>query len=70
MAFKTNPITFFKQVRSETAKVTWPSRRETIISTAMVLVMALIVSVFLFVADRIMEYGVWQVVGFFERLFS
>jgi len=32
--------------------------------------MALIVSVFLFVADRIMEYGVWQVVGFFERLFS
>ena len=38
MASKTtNPFTFLQQVRQETSKVTWPSRRETLISTAMVL---------------------------------
>ena len=39
MASKTNPFTFLQQVRSETSKVTWPSRRETVISTIMVLIM-------------------------------
>ena len=39
MASKTNPFTFLQQVRSETSKVTWPSRRETMISTVMVFVM-------------------------------
>src|SRR5690606_41173055 len=39
MASKTNPITFFQQVRAETAKVTWPTRRETVISTIMVVIM-------------------------------
>ncbi len=33
MASKTNPFTFIQQVRSEVAKVTWPTRRETLIST-------------------------------------
>ncbi len=46
MASKTNPITFFQQVRAETAKVTWPSRRETLISTAMVMVMAFFAAIF------------------------
>ena len=48
MASKTtNPFTFLQQVRSETAKVTWPSRRETMISTVMVLAFAFLVSLFL-----------------------
>lgn len=70
MASKTNPVAFIKQVRAETAKVTWPTRRETFVSTMMVLFMAFIVSIFLFVADRIMEFGVWEVVKFFEHLFT
>ena len=55
MASKTtNPFTFLQQVRTETSKVTWPSRRETLISTIMVLVFALIASIFFFVADQVM----------------
>ena len=52
MASKTNPIAFLKQVRSETAKVTWPSRRETMISTVMVFVMVILAAVFFFAADH------------------
>jgi len=49
MASKTNPFAFLQQVRSETNKVTWPTRRETMISTAMVLFMVLFAAlVFLF----------------------
>ena len=44
MAAKTNPITFIKQVRAETAKVTWPTRRETTISTVRVVLMAAFLS--------------------------
>jgi preprotein translocase subunit SecE len=52
MASKTNPFTFLQQVRAETAKVTWPSRRETFISTIMVLVMVFVAAIFFFAADQ------------------
>ena len=53
MASKTvNPFTFLQQVRSETTKVTWPSRRETMISTIMVVVFAFLAAIFFFTADR------------------
>lgn len=64
MASKTiNPFTFLQQVRSETAKVTWPSRRETLISTVMVVVFAIIAMIFFFAADQIMALGVDLVLG-------
>lgn len=57
MASKTtNPFQFLQQVRSETAKVTWPSRRETVISTLMVLVFAAVAMVFFFAADQLMAF--------------
>ncbi|WLR94024.1 preprotein translocase subunit SecE [Shinella zoogloeoides] len=56
MASKTNPIAFLQQVRSETAKVTWPSRRETMISTVMVFVMVFLAAVFFFAADQLMGW--------------
>ncbi|CZT34953.1 protein translocase subunit secE/sec61 gamma [Rhizobium sp. PP-F2F-G38] len=56
MAAKTNPVTFLKQVRSETAKVTWPSRRETVISTLMVFIMVIISAAFFFAADQLMGW--------------
>jgi preprotein translocase subunit SecE len=58
MASKTNPFTFLQQVRSETSKVTWPSRRETVISTMMVFIMAGIAAVFFFAADWLMGWGI------------
>jgi preprotein translocase subunit SecE len=56
MASKTNPVTFLKQVRSEASKITWPSRRETVISTAMVLVMVVFAALFFFAADQLMGW--------------
>ena len=64
MASKTvNPFTFLQQVRSETAKVTGPSRRETMISTVMVLVFAVIASIFFFAADQLMSFGIELILG-------
>jgi preprotein translocase subunit SecE len=64
MASKTtNPFVFLQQVRTETSKVTWPSRRETLISTIMVLVFAFIAAIFFFVADQIMAWGVELILG-------
>jgi len=59
MASKTtNPFVFLQQVRSETAKVTWPSRRETMISTVMVMVFACLAALFFFAADQLMAFAV------------
>jgi len=64
MASKTlNPFVFLQQVRSETAKVTWPSRRETMISTIMVLIFALIAMVFFFSADILIGFAVDKILG-------
>ena len=63
MASKTNPIAFLQQVRSETAKVTWPSRRETMISTVMVFVMVFLAAVFFFAADQLMGWLIGLVLG-------
>ncbi len=60
---KTNPFQFLQQVRSEVAKVTWPTRRETAITTAMVLVMVFLAAIFFFVADQIMSWGVGLLLG-------
>ncbi len=49
------PITFFKQVRTEMQKVSWPTRAETTASTIAVFIMVVIASVFLFVADQIIS---------------
>jgi preprotein translocase subunit SecE len=63
MADRFNPIAFLQQVRSETAKVVWPSRRETAISTGMVVVMAIAASIFFLVTDLVMSRGVALLLG-------
>ncbi|EJF77540.1 preprotein translocase subunit SecE [Bartonella birtlesii] len=70
MASKTNPITFFKQVYAETVKVKWPTRRETVISTIMVLLVTALASVFFFVVDQVMHFSVWRGIGLLKYLFS
>lgn len=55
---KNSPVEFFQQVRAETAKVTWPTRRETLITTAMVFVMVLLASIFFLIVDQIIRFGV------------
>jgi preprotein translocase subunit SecE len=61
MAF--SPFKFLQEVRSETAKVTWPTRRETMITTIMVFIMVAVSSVFFFVADQIIRVLVTFVLG-------
>ena len=64
MAAKTvNPFVFLQQVRTETAKVTWPTRRETMISTVMVLAFAFIAAIFFFAADQLMAFVVELILG-------
>jgi preprotein translocase subunit SecE len=63
MASKTNPFQFLQQVRAETAKVTWPSRRETLISTGLVLAMAFLAALFFFLADQMMAFAVEVILG-------
>jgi len=57
---KTNPVEFFQQVRAEARKVSWPTRRETLITTAMVFVMVVVASLFFLVADQILSFVVAQ----------
>ena len=56
MAF--DPAKFFREVRSEMAKVTWPSRRETLVTTGLVFAMAFLAAAFFFVADQVIGIGV------------
>ena len=64
MASKTlNPFVFLQQVWSETAKVTWPTRRETLISTVMVLIFSVLTMLFFFAADQLMGFAVELILG-------
>ena len=60
---KVSPFKFMQEVRAETQKVTWPTRRETLVTTAMVFVMVAIASVFFLVADQIMRVTVSFLLG-------
>jgi preprotein translocase subunit SecE len=53
---KTNPIEFFQQVRQEAAKVTWPTRNETMITTVMVLIMVVLASFFFLGVDAVLKW--------------
>lgn len=58
-----NPIAFFKQVRAEAKKVTWPSRRETITGTIAVFIMVFVSAVFLYFADQLMAFVVRMIMS-------
>jgi preprotein translocase subunit SecE len=60
---KTNAAEFVQQVRQELARVTWPTRKETMVTTAMVFVMVFIAAVFFFVVDQVLSYGVRVIFG-------
>jgi preprotein translocase subunit SecE len=60
---RTNPFQFIQQVRAEAAKVTWPTRRETAITTLMVFVMVTLATIFFFAADQLLSWGVELALG-------
>lgn len=61
---KTNPIDFFRQVRSEARKITWPTRQEITVSTIGVFIMVFIAAVFLYFSDQVLAWGVRTIMGF------
>ena len=60
-----NPLQFIQQVRSEVGKIVWPSRREVLVTSAMVFVMAMITAVFFFLVDLAIRTGLQAVLGMF-----
>ena len=60
---KTSAAEFVQQVRQELARVTWPTRKETLVTTGMVFVMVFIAAAFFFVVDQALSYGVRLVFG-------
>ncbi len=57
------PVEYFRQVRSEVRKVTWPSRKETTVSTIMVFIMVFIAAVFLYFADQIIAFIIQMILS-------
>jgi preprotein translocase subunit SecE len=60
---KSSPVKFIEEVRQEVSRVTWPTRKETIVTTAMVFVMVFIAAGFFFVVDQVFSAGVRLVFG-------
>ncbi len=58
------PFEYLQQVRAEGAKVVWPSRRETFVTTIMVVIMAVFASVFFLLADQVFS----KIIGFLLTL--
>jgi preprotein translocase subunit SecE len=52
---RTSPVEFFRQVKAETAKVVWPSRRETIMTGVMVMIMTTLLGIFFVAIDSIFD---------------
>jgi preprotein translocase subunit SecE len=60
---KVSPFKFLQEVRAEVQKVTWPTRKETTVTTIMVFVMVLLASVFFLLADQLMRVAVSFILG-------
>ena len=60
---RTNPFEFLQQVRTEVAKVTWPTRSETVVTTGMVLVMSVLAALFFLAADWLLHNFILLILG-------
>ncbi len=63
MALAVDPVKFLREVRAEVGKVTWPSRKETMITTGLVFALSGMAAVFFFVADQVIGIGVRALFG-------
>lgn len=60
---KVNPAQFIQQVRAETAKVTWPTRQETVTTTIMVFIMVTLTAIFFLMVDQVLNFMVEMIVA-------
>jgi preprotein translocase subunit SecE len=61
----TNPLQFIQQVRAEVSKVVWPTRREVMLTTVMVFILAALTAVFFAIVDIIIRGGLQAILGMF-----
>ena len=59
----TNLVRFIREVRNESRKITWPSRKETTVSSISVFIMVAIAAVFLYLADQVLAFIVRLIMG-------
>ena len=59
-----NPFEFIQQVRTEVSKVTWPTRKETVVTTVAVLMMSIAAALFFLAADWVLSSVVTFILGF------
>ena len=62
---RTNPLQFVQQVRTEVRKVVWPTRREVLLTTVMVLITATLTAIFFALVDLAIRGGLQAVLGIF-----
>ena len=60
---KVNPGQYIREVRREVSKVTWPTRKETMVTTGMVFLMVFLAAIFFFLVDQILSLGVRLILG-------
>ena len=61
---KVNPVQYLRDVRQEVARVTWPTRKETLITTGLVLALSALAAVFFLVVDQVIQLGMSLLFGF------
>ena len=57
------PIRYLQEIKSEIAKVTWPTRRETTVTSLMVLIFVFVAAIFFLISDRILSWIVALILG-------
>lgn len=59
----TSPGTFVRQTRQEVAKVSWPSRRETLVSVGLVFFFSIVLGTYFLLVDKVLSWGVALIFG-------
>ena len=60
---KTSPLDFMRQVRQEIGKVTWPTRKETMVTSIMVIILSVIAAIFFLSADGLISFIIGHIIG-------
>ena len=60
----TNPAQFVRQVRQELSKVTWPEKKDTLISSAIVIILIIVFSLFFLLTDQIWSFSIKKIIAF------
>ncbi|MGO1120733.1 preprotein translocase subunit SecE [Rhodovibrionaceae bacterium A322] len=58
-----SPGQYIREVRQEISRVTWPTRKETMVTTLMVFIMVFLAAMFFFFVDQVLSFGIREILG-------